>query len=159
MHLIENLIFLLLNQTPRQNDLLYFGQYIAVLLPSNSENEKSFEQIKLRNALLKIILKLMTRNKPVINIAIQDELVRILGFDWFLLFLYGSFFNKDTLAIGLVNLMVLLSNQNNYARFKEASSNGGWIRDAEYNFSSRFGCQIVLFDVKMGIQFSGGNQP
>lgn len=145
--MIENLIYFLLNQTPRQNDLLYFGQYITVLLPSNEEKEKSAEHIKLRNSLLQIVLKLITRNKPAINVAIQEELVRILGFDWFLLFLYGSFFDQDTLAIALVNLMILISNQSNYQRFKEASSNGGWIKDAEQNFSYRFGCQIIGFSV------------
>jgi len=34
MQIIKDLIYILLNQTPRQSDLLYFGQFIAALLPT-----------------------------------------------------------------------------------------------------------------------------
>ncbi|RWS27323.1 PH domain associated with Beige/BEACH domain containing protein-like protein, partial [Leptotrombidium deliense] len=148
MSIIKSLIFVLLNQTPRQCDLLYFGQFISATLPTNGESEKADEVLELRNSLLKIVLQLMTRNvHQQVNHAIQEELTRILGFDWFLLFLQGSYLHKDTVAIGLVNVMVLISNPFLYMRFKEASSNGGWLKDTETVFSNRLGVQLLGFNV------------
>uniref|UniRef100_T1KMA3 WD repeat and FYVE domain-containing protein 3 n=1 Tax=Tetranychus urticae TaxID=32264 RepID=T1KMA3_TETUR len=148
MQITGILITALLNQTPRPTDLLYFGQYLASLLPSTDETERPPEIIELRNALLKIVLKLMTRIPKVqANHAFQEEIVRTLGFDWFLLFLQGKGLNKDTVAIGMVNLMVLISNPANYVRFKEGSSNGGWIKDAETNFRNRSRFQLLGFNM------------
>lgn len=146
IQLTKLLIYALLNQTSRQSDLLYFGQFIAAFLPLNDE-EKSDEIIEMRNCLLKIVLQLMTRNPQLaINNAIQEELARILGFDWFLLFLQGSL-HKDTVTIGLVNLMVLLSNPALYPRFKEGSSNGGWLKDTEAVLENRFGVHLLGFNM------------
>ena len=144
--LIYTLIYKLLYQTPRQSDLLYFGQFIASLLPVGNE-EKSDEIIELRNSFLKIILQLMTRNlQATINYAIQEEVARILGFDWFLLFLQG-FVHKETVTIALVNLMILLSNQNLYIKFKEGTLNGGWLKETEAILENRFGLQLLGFNV------------
>ena len=86
----------------------------------------------------------MTRNsKNAINIAIQEELVRILGFDWFLLFLQGSNLNKDTFVIGLVNLMILISSPVNYNRFKEGTCNSGWLREVDSLFSHSTSIQLL----------------
>ena len=144
--LIFNICYRLLNQTPRHSDLLYFGQFIASLLPMGTE-DKSEDIIDLRNSLLKIVLQLMTRNsQPAINHAIQEELTRILGFDWFLLFLQSAL-HKETITIGLVNLMVIISNQSLYTKFKDGSSNGGWLKDTEAVLESRFGVQLLGFNV------------
>jgi hypothetical protein len=135
-----------LNQTPRHSDILFFGQFIASLLPIGNE-EKSEDLIELRNSLLKIALQLMTRNQQqAINHAIQEELTRILGFDWFLLFLQSSL-HKETVTIGLVNLMVIISNASSYQKFKEGTSNGGWLKDTEAILESRFGVQLLGFNV------------
>ncbi|RWS13484.1 WD repeat and FYVE domain-containing protein 3-like protein [Dinothrombium tinctorium] len=159
MSIVKTLIFVMLNQTPRQCDLLYFGQFIAALLPTNGESEKSDEIVELRNSLLKIVLQLMTRNvHQQVNQAIQEELTRILGFDWFLLFLQGTYLHKDTVAIGLVNIMVLISNPYLYIRFKEASSNGGWLKDTDTVFSNRLGVQLLGFNVG-GVVPSNVNSP
>lgn len=144
--LIYSLCFRLLNQTPRHSDILYFGQFIASLIPISNE-DKSDDVIELRNSLLKIILQLMTRNQqPAINHAIQEELSRILGFDWFLLFLQNSL-HKETVTIGLVNLMVMISNPSLYPKFKDGTSNGGWLKDTEAVLENRFGVQLLGFNV------------
>ncbi|CAG2101979.1 unnamed protein product [Medioppia subpectinata] len=144
--LIYSICYRLLNQTSRHSDLLYFGQFTASLLPANNE-EKSEDIIELRNSLLKICLQLMTRSQQLaINHAIQEELSRILGFDWFLLFLQSSL-HKETVTIGLVNLMVVISNLTLYTKFKEGSSNGGWLKDTEAVLESRFGVQLLGFNV------------
>ncbi|XP_054166813.1 WD repeat and FYVE domain-containing protein 3-like [Oppia nitens] len=146
LSLLYTLCFRLLNQTSRHSDLLYFGQFIASLLPANSD-EKTGDTIELRNSLLKIILQLMTRSQQqAINHAIQEELARLLGFDWFLLFLQSSL-HKETVTIGLVNLMVVISNQTLYTKFKEGTSNGGWLKDTEAVLESRFGVQLLGFNV------------
>ena len=144
--LIYSLCYRLLNQTPRHSDILYFGQFIASLIPISNE-DKSDDVIELRNSLLKIILQMMTRNQqPAINHAIQEELSRILGFDWFLLFFQSSL-HKETVTIGLVNLMVMISNPSLYPKFKDGSSNGGWLKDTEAVLESRFGVQLLGFNV------------
>ncbi|OTF74495.1 PH domain associated with Beige/BEACH domain containing protein, partial [Euroglyphus maynei] len=104
--IIQNIMiicFRLLNKTKRSKDLLCLGQFIVSLLPDQqqeqSNNETIDSSIELINSLLKIILQLMSRNSPAINGQMQDELIRTLGFDWFLLFI-GQL-HLETITIGL----------------------------------------------------------
>src|SRR5699024_1530871 len=132
-----------LNQTTRYKDILYFGQFIASLNPVNikqkrTEKDDNQSVINLRNSLLKIVLQLMTRNSASINASMQEELCRVLGFDWFLLF-FDALLDKETVTIGMVNLMLLLSNNNLYQKFKDASLNGNWIKDANAFIENKSG--------------------
>ncbi|KAH7637627.1 ph domain associated with beige/beach domain containing protein [Dermatophagoides farinae] len=161
--------FRLLNKTNRSKDLLCIGQFIVSLLPicqddmqqNNADKSEPQQQsnevtidssIELINSLLKIILQLMSRNTPALNGQMQDELVRSLGFDWFLLFIGGGGQQKklhmETITIGLVNLMLLLSNPVLYSKFREGHSNGQWLKDADSFIENRStGFQLAGFNI------------
>lgn len=151
IHLILVLSFKLLNQTTRSKDILYFGQFIVSLIPAevlqkSNEKESNESEISLRNSLLKVVLQLMTRNTPPINCFMQEELVRVLGFDWFHLFLMKPL-DKETITIGFVNLMLLLSNTNLYQKYKEGQSNGNWLKGTESFIENKTGLQLLGFNI------------
>lgn len=149
-HTIIVLCFRLLNQTNKSKDILYFGQFITSLIDQNQNslqnNVAESREINLQNSLLKITLQLMSRNTQAINNLMQEELVRVLGFDWFLLFIKYNL-NLETITIGLVNIMLLLSNTNLYAKFKEGSLNGMWLKDADLFLENRSGFQLLGFNI------------
>ncbi|KPM06463.1 PH domain associated with Beige/BEACH domain containing protein [Sarcoptes scabiei] len=175
-HTIALIIFRLLNQTTRLKDIRYFGQFLTTLIPFgnetrawenlydnddiNNNNNQNNRIIQLRNYLLKIILKLISRNNATINNQMQEEFVKNLGFDWFLLFV-GKDLNRETITIGMVNLMLLLSNPNLYQKFREGGYNGGWLKDAESFIENRSSFQLLGFNVstnKESIQNTGGRR-
>lgn len=151
MHLILVLSYKLLCQTSRPKDLLYFGQFIASLHPKGApgkviEKDANEYGVTLRNSLLKVVLQLMSRNTNSINCAMQEELVRVLGFDWFLLFLVDSL-NLETITIGCVNLMLILSNSSLYLKFRDGISNGGWLKDADSFILNKSGLKLLGFNI------------
>ena len=151
MHHILILCYKLLNQTTRHKDILYFGQFIASLIPIKIDGqleEKDNDEyiINLRNSLLKVILQLMTRNTVVLNSSMQEELVRVLGFDWFLLFLRESL-DHETITIGLVNLMLILSNSSLYLKFRDGLQNGTWLKDADSFVQNKTSTQLLGFNI------------
>ena len=165
-HLTRKILFNLLNQTKRPGDLLHFGQFLCVYLQLNEKDPANAEQIELRNSLLKIIMHLLTKNNPQANAVMQEEFVRVLGFDWFLLFVRNPNLSKETIVLGLVNLMILISNPSLYGKFREASSNGGWLtnsRSHDGQITSNFNKDDELLsinDVKalgMNVINLGGN--
>lgn len=151
LHLI---VFKLLNQTPNQKDILYFGQFTASMVDQGKEPKAMATRI----ALLKIVLKLISRNAAQINQAMQEELVQVLGFDWFMLFLSPSL-DRECQTIGLVNLMVVLSNPALFAKFKEGHCQGSWIKNTESFVHNKTGFQLLGFSVKTtsGSTSSTGN--
>lgn len=153
VYLIKQTVFELLNRTPRQSDILYFGQYLASLLPSE-KTERLPQTISLRNVLLKSLLQMMTRNKQKeVNNAMQEELVRILGFDWFMLFINDSFLDSETITIGFLNLMIVLSNDELYQSFKNRThANGGWLKEPVFpTIDGR--SNIQLLGINVGVFF------
>lgn len=148
IYLIKQIVYELLNRTPRQTDILYFGQYLASMMPADNQ-ERPKQIINLRNILLKSLLQMMTRNNQnEINQATQEELVRILGFDWFLLFINGSYLDSDTVTIGLVNFMIILSNDILYNKLKLGNNNGGWLKQpSSSSIDGRFNMQLLGFNV------------
>jgi len=158
IYLIKQTVFELLNRTPRQSDILYFGQFLASLLPS-SDKERSEQTISLRNVLLKSLLQMMTQNKQKeVNSAMQEELVRILGFDWFMLYISGAYLNNDTITLGFLNLMIVLSNDELYANFRSGSKNfnGGWLKEPKFpTIDGRFNIQLLGINVGMFLGLGG----
>lgn len=160
IYLIKQIVFELLNKTPRQPDLLYFGQFLASLLPCQAQ-ERPDSTIELRNILLKSLLQMMTKNKQrEVNNAMQEQLVRILGFDWFMLFISGAYLNNETLAIGFLNLMVVLSNGELYAIFKskqnDISTNGGWLKEPTFpTIDGKFNIQLLGINVGVFLGLKG----
>lgn len=153
IYLIKQTVFELLNRTPRQSDILYFGQYLASLMPTASEQQQDMlncdrprQTVNLRNILLRSLLQMMTKNdQKEVNNAMQEELVRILGFDWFMLFISGDQLDRETITIGFMNLMIILSNDELYESFKSNSTpNGGWLKEPAFTSTDdKFSIQLL----------------
>lgn len=60
----------------------------------------------------------------------SENIVKILGFDW-VLTLFMSEIHKSTLIIGIRILLQLVKHDHLLQKFKEGSSNGGWLSDAD----------------------------
>lgn len=139
-----SLLSILLGGQPRPCDLLWFGQYIAATLPNSSNpSEKSLtlregdndhegegEIILLRNRCLALMHSLLFTNKNTVNVMICEEITRVLGFDWVLLFLQPHA-HSTTVVWGLRILIVLCATPVLMTRFREGISNGGWLRNTE----------------------------
>ncbi|XP_017491941.1 PREDICTED: WD repeat and FYVE domain-containing protein 3-like, partial [Rhagoletis zephyria] len=129
------------------------------------EEPSSDYTVTLRNSLLKVVLQLMSRNSsPNVNAAMAEELVRVLGFDWFLLFL-GRGLNAETTTIGAVNLMLVLSNSTLFLRFKDGGGggghhyNGGWLKDANSFIANKGGLQLLGFNISTSSSSESSSHP
>ncbi|XP_043271793.1 WD repeat and FYVE domain-containing protein 3 isoform X2 [Venturia canescens] len=153
------LLNILLGQ-PRQADLLWFGQFIVATLPLSSEKhlvlresegvkEGEGESILLRNRCLQLLHSLLFNGSKV-NASMCDELAKILGLDWVLLFLQPGL-HSTTVVWGLRILVAVCSVQPILQKFKEGTSNGGWLRHTDHNkMAMALGChqQIPGGDLK-----------
>ncbi|KAF5299222.1 hypothetical protein FQA39_LY02395 [Lamprigera yunnana] len=138
------LLSILLGGQPRQADLLWFGQFIAATLPVSSvpseksinlrepdnENEGEGEHIILRNRCLSLLHSMLFTSRNTVSVMVCDEIVRTLGYDWVLLFMQ-SHIHYSTVIWALRILVVLCSISALMNRFKEGSSNGGWLHHTE----------------------------
>ncbi|XP_056639814.1 WD repeat and FYVE domain-containing protein 3 isoform X1 [Diorhabda sublineata] len=135
--ILFSLLSVLLNNQPRQNDLLLFGQFMASTLPSNSEetekrlelregdNERDGEgeHVLLRNRCLGLLHTMIFSSRNHIG----EEIVKTLGFDWLLLFMQQNVHN--TTVVWAVRLLVAIcSNTTLLCRFRDGMNNGGWLR-------------------------------
>ncbi|XP_018577977.1 WD repeat and FYVE domain-containing protein 3 [Anoplophora glabripennis] len=135
-----SLLGILLSGQPRQNDLLLFGQFIASTLPQSStpsekilelretesEKEGEGENILLRNRCLGLLHNLVFASRNQIG----EEIARTLGFDWLLLFMQPHI-HSSTVVWALRILVAICSSPSLLLRFREGSSNGGWLRYTE----------------------------
>lgn len=135
------LLNILLGQ-PRQADLLWFGQFIVATLPVTSERhlvlrenegpkEGEGESILLRNRCLQLLHSLLFNGSKV-NTNMCEELAKVLGLDWVLLFLQPGL-HSTTVVWGLRILVAVSSVQSILQKFKEGTSNGGWLRHTDHN--------------------------
>ncbi|KAJ8676714.1 hypothetical protein QAD02_012501 [Eretmocerus hayati] len=135
------LLGILLGQ-PRQADLLWFGQFIVATLPQVPEKtlnlregeggkEGEGESILLRNRCLQLLHSLLFIGSKI-NASMCDELSKILGLDWVLLFLQPGL-HSTTVVWGLRILVAVCSVQTILQKFKEGTSNGGWLRHTDHN--------------------------
>ncbi|XP_063865461.1 WD repeat and FYVE domain-containing protein 3-like isoform X1 [Scylla paramamosain] len=160
---IFTLLTTLLANNPRSQDLLCFGQFIVSTLPIVSISEKHIElkglgedisdtstlsvrNILLRNKCLEIIHNLLyNSNKNTIHLGFCEEVVKVLGLDWVLLFAQGHL-HPTTVLIALRMLVALLSNTTILQKFRDATHNGGWMTDAQQVTSNKFG-QVLGYSV------------
>lgn len=157
VYLIKQTVFELINRTPRQADILYFGQFLASLLPAG-DKERSIQTVNLRNVLLKSLLQMMTKNKQKeVNDAMQEELVRILGFDWFILFITGPHLDVETITLGFFNMSIILSNDDLYANFKNKTTpDGGWLKEPTFpTIDGKFNIQLLGINVGVFLGLNG----
>lgn len=61
-----------------------------------------------------------------------EELSKVLGLDWILLFLQSGL-HSTTVIWGLRILVAVCSVQPILQKFKEGTSNGGWLRHTDHN--------------------------
>ncbi|CAG9859319.1 unnamed protein product [Phyllotreta striolata] len=135
-----SLLSVLLNSQPRQHDLLLFGQFVTSTLPSSiEESEKNLElregdaeregegeHVLLRNRCLGLLHSMIFTSRNHIG----EEIVKTLGFDWILLFMQQNL-HYSTVVWAIRMLVAICSSPSLLSRFREGSSNGGWLRHTE----------------------------
>lgn len=156
---------ILLGGQPRHSDLLLFGQFIAAKLPQiGSDSEKSIDLSKtvsmtttnessgtddqhaisaniiLRNRCLALLHSLLFTNRNTVNHIVCEDISRILGMDWILLFLQPHV-HSSSVILGMRILVVLCANETLIGRFKDGVNNGGYLRYTEFVSQSN---KIVL---------------
>lgn len=83
--------------------------------------------LKLRNRLLGIVDEIVSQTSTTTkSIQFQEEFQRLLGYDWFLLFMQPNL-HKTTIVRSVKILFTLLLNMQNLIRFKESAFAGGWL--------------------------------
>lgn len=156
--ILFSLLTILLGGQPRHGDLLLFGQFIIAKMPQlMSDNEKcitlsniSFNpaddpkddpeqhqrntlirRILLRNRCLTLLHCLLFTNRNTVSNIICDDISRILGLDWVLLFMQPQV-HSTTVILGLRILVVMCASETLISRFRDASQNGGYLRYTEF---------------------------
>ena len=155
--ILFSLLTILLGGQPRLGDLLHFGQFITAKLPLNGESEKSVDLAHLtsskdftliddtdsgpscsisikniisRNRCLSLLHSLLFTIRNTVNAIICDEISKILGLDWILLFMQPHM-HSSSVVWGMRILVVLLANETLITRFREGNFNGGYLRNTE----------------------------
>ncbi|BFZ02583.1 hypothetical protein BsWGS_05621 [Bradybaena similaris] len=90
------------------------------------------QNIRMRNILLDVVLKLVKHPNNIASVNQQacDDIAKILGFDWLLLFMQCHL-HADTVVLALRVLLVMFRNIENIRRFREGSYGGGWMGGTE----------------------------
>lgn len=70
-----------------------------------------------------------------------EELSRILGLDWILLFLQGHL-HSTTVVWSLRILIVVTSVSSLVTKFREGIGNGGWLKESEMVLQSKLGVAL-----------------
>ncbi|XP_035909234.1 WD repeat and FYVE domain-containing protein 3 isoform X2 [Anopheles stephensi] len=156
------LVQILLSHQCRSNDLLLFGQYMAKSVPTmeslstipDTENLTD-RHVHLRNRGLNILHHLFYGANNVINWRFCDEVFRVLGLDWVLLFMQPHLhFTTTVWAFRL--LVTMLTRDPILARFRETKcTNGdeGYLKNTEIILQSR---NAILLSSKFPSQVVGG---
>ena len=170
---ITSVIHVLLQSPSDSHSLLRFGQFIVSTLPQMSASEKnlvlngikvpcgessendislsdddqvSSYTIKLRNICLNVIHKLIiyTENDgPTFNVQMCEEIQKVLGFDWLLLFVQGHIHSSTVVKASLI-LLTILQNQAATQKFREGSLGGGWLKGTEPVLKQHVGVMLGL---------------
>lgn len=97
---------------------------------ANIQDSSIVRKILLRNRCLTLLHSLLFTNRNTVNNIICDDISRILGMDWILLFLQSQI-HSSTVIMGMRILVVLCANETLISRFKEGNQNGGYLRYTE----------------------------
>lgn len=131
---------ILIRDNLTSEDFVKFGQFLVSLLPDSSFNEKSIDldtcldsqvaeisySISLRNKIFDMIDEIVSPVQSTDkSVHFQEELQRLLGLDWFLLFLQPHV-HASTVVRSAKILFTLLLNMQNLNRFKDSMQFGGW---------------------------------
>jgi hypothetical protein len=149
--LVLSTVRILVVESGQNDEIVKYGQFMASLLPSTSIDENSalnafsnietmdltkledknilnlVYSVKLRNRLLNIIDDLVSQNTTTTkSVQFQEDLQRLLGYDWFLLFMQPNVY-KTTIIKSVKILFTMLLNMQHLNRFKESYSSAGWL--------------------------------
>ncbi|XP_058177691.1 WD repeat and FYVE domain-containing protein 3 [Anopheles ziemanni] len=151
----------LLGYQPRSNDVLLFGQYITSLTPtvdqSASEENVQDRQVQLRNRCLSILHHLHFGANNAINWRLCDDISRILGLDWILMFMQPHL-NHSTMLWAMRLLVIMLARESILPRFREGSGGSaeeGYLKNTEVVMQSRNA--ILLSSALPQIASGGGS--
>lgn len=155
--MLLTLLGVLLAGNPRPVDLLHFGQLVTATLSSPAIDEKnlvlqevtplSWDQapvtgtenilrdpvscVFLRNRCLQMLHSLLFTARGTINQPFCNEVVRVLGLDWALLWTQPNL-HAGTVVWGLRILVALCSNPILLQKFRDGSGSGGWLQDTQH---------------------------
>ncbi|KAI8741991.1 WD repeat and FYVE domain-containing protein 3 isoform X1 [Biomphalaria glabrata] len=152
---IANVLGELLSGSSDHAGLLRFGQHLVSTITVSTCLEKNIDiktdnggetdvsiglsdcslsqlvhNIKMRNILLDVIMKLVKTGNTGVNQQACDEIAKLLGFDWLLLFLQSNL-HPTTVVLTLRVLLVMFRNVENVRRFRDGSYGGGWMGGTE----------------------------
>ena len=158
-----NVLHALLCSNPRVTDVICFVQFTAATLLTSVEDEKTVElvpgsdgtecssqggsglspeesMIILRNRCLKLFFSLLYMGKKI-NQKYCEDIITIVGFDWVQLFLLPRL-HQTTIIWALRITMTLLSIPSLLAKFREGTSNGGWLMKSELVLQNKMGAAL-----------------
>ncbi|CAH1794598.1 unnamed protein product [Owenia fusiformis] len=158
---IASVLTVLLRGAKQTEGLLRFGQFMTYTLPTMSVSEQnanvtphdglehvtentglvSAYNIRIRNLMLEIVIKLLINQNGTLNLQFADDLQRVLGFDWLLLFLQGHL-HRSTVVLSMRLLVTMLSHSTSLQRFREGTHGGGWLNDTEAVLKSSYGIVV-----------------
>ncbi|KAH9494853.1 WD repeat and FYVE domain-containing protein 3, partial [Bulinus truncatus] len=152
---IANVLGELLSGPSDQAGLLRFGQHLVSTIAVSTCMERNVDikaegdvesdvslglsdcslpqvihNIKMRNILLDVIMKLVKTGNAGVNQQACDDIAKHLGFDWLLLFLQTNV-HPTTVVLTLRVLLVMFRNNENVRRFRDGSYGGGWMGGTE----------------------------
>ncbi|XP_070185825.1 WD repeat and FYVE domain-containing protein 3-like isoform X2 [Littorina saxatilis] len=109
-----------------------FGRQFSAQQSLSGDNPTTqLHNVRVRNILLEVVLKLvLPPGSQSLNQTMCEELQKVLGFDWLLLFLQGHL-HPTTVRLALHILVVMLRNPEYARRFREGTHRGGWLADTE----------------------------
>lgn len=156
--IVFNLFSAIVQPQCDNRSMLKLGQAIAATLPATSDdltvesqlpfhiselhndliaNQKPCEgkpsvlyMVYIRNRLLNMVANFLSHSSPMLNQHMTDQIVRVLGFDWIYCLLSPGV-HSGTVFLALRILLALLAHPHLLTKFREGTSNGGWLADAD----------------------------
>lgn len=100
-------------------------------MDTTEEHQSITANIILRNRCLALLHSLLFTNRNTVNTIVCDDICRILGMDWILIFLQPQI-HSSTVILGMRILVVLCANETLIGRFRDGNNNGGYLRYTEF---------------------------
>ncbi|XP_074647224.1 WD repeat and FYVE domain-containing protein 3-like [Tubulanus polymorphus] len=95
--------------------------------------------VELRNICLNIFLKLVyNSNNNTANQHACDEIQRVLGFDWLMLYMQGHL-HQSTVVLAMRVLVIMLSSNGAIQKFRDGIQAGGWLAETDAVLQQRMG--------------------
>ena len=81
-----------------------------------------------------------------------EEIQKVLGFDWLLLFVQGHIHSSTVVKASLI-LLTILQNQAATQKFREGSLGGGWLKGTEPVLKQHVGVMLGKYSIEIiGLQ-------